>query len=155
MPRMVKGAAAPHAEIEALHRAYVGAPFEEDDGTESSMSLLRLAKRFGIDAKSARQWAIFGEWYLEREANAALAWRAKHHRGAPLALEGFAAYYADKEYSHLERPRALAWGRSTWYRALAVVAHWESARIIAASRMARQRALRQAGREARPSPDDL
>lgn len=146
MAQTIKGVRVPDPAMEALHRAFVSAPKSSKDecareSFDDHFALLRrLARAAGLDPRDALSWASSGEWRLEREAKDALAWAAKYHRGAPLDLEGFAAYYADTQYRHLERPHALAWGRAAWYRSLAVVAHWEAARIIAASRMASQRA---------------
>lgn len=123
-----------------LHRAFVAVPRNPsglDEEDEPHAALRRLARECGVPRMDAFREASWGEWYIEREANYARAWAAAQHPGAPLDLEGFATYYADRWYSHLPRHEALAWGRAMWFRALAPVSHWEAARVVAESRSRR------------------
>lgn len=125
-----------------LHRAFVTAPRNPsglDEEDDPRAALLRLARSLGVPRREALRSAVWNEWYIEREANYARAWAAKQHPGAPLDLEGFAAFIADGLYSHLARREGLAWGRTMWFRALAPVAHWDAARIVAESRRTRTR----------------
>jgi hypothetical protein len=123
---------------EALHAAFVAAPANasglDDDRPEKV--LRTLAERHAVPLRYACMWAQWGEWYIERAASYARARAARQHPNAPLDLEGFAAYYAESHYSHLDRPQGLAWGRHVWFQALAPIAHWEAARMIAAGRQA-------------------
>jgi hypothetical protein len=132
--------------IQKLHDAFATTPYaaraqagyewseHDDDAT-----LKRLARQHGVELREATMEAASSSWGLEREARLARKWAARVHPGAPLDLEGFAAYIAGGMYGHLERREGLAWGRTIWFKALAPIAQWEAQRIIVASRKATRR----------------